>query len=98
MTRTDAKGSLYGCWTEKCRLHITSADETIHAVNAPPAVAAHLQIAPGTACFKIIATGHVNDETPLWHEETFYRADVYEFRNRIRGLSGNHAAVGKIKG
>ena len=67
-------------------------------MNAPPAVAAHLQIAPGTACFKIIATGHVNDETPLWHEETFYRADVYEFRNRIRGLSGNHAAVGKIKG
>jgi GntR family transcriptional regulator len=97
MTRTDAKGSLYACWTEKCGLHITGADETIHAVNASKAEAVPLEIPPGTACFKIIATGHVDDETPLWHEETFYRADVYEFRNRIRGLSDTHAAVGKIR-
>ena len=97
MTRTDAKGSLYACWTDKCGLEITGADETIHAVNASKAEAHPLQIPPGTACFKITATGHVNGETPLWHEETFYRADIYEFRNRIRGLSDTHAAVGKIR-
>ena len=97
MTRADARGSLYACWTEKCGLDITGADETIHAVNASKAESAPLEIPVGTACFKIIATGHVDDEIPLWHEETFYRADVYEFRNRIRGLSGTHAAVGKIK-
>jgi DNA-binding GntR family transcriptional regulator len=98
MTRTDAKGSLYACWTGKCRLRITGADETIHAVNASRAEAAHLSIEPGAACFKIVATGHVDAGVALWHEETCYRADVYEFRNRIRGLTGTHAAMGKIKG
>ncbi|MFM2143008.1 MAG: hypothetical protein RLZZ476_1552, partial [Verrucomicrobiota bacterium] len=34
---------------------------------------------------------------PLWHEETLYRADRYEFRNRISGLSGTRAALGQIK-
>lgn len=97
MTEADAMGSLYACWTEKCRLHITGADETIHAVNASKTEAGHLKIGKGAACFKIIATGHVDANIPLWHEETFYRADVYEFRNRIRGISRTRAAVGKIK-
>jgi GntR family transcriptional regulator len=98
MTRSDAKGSLYTCWTRKCGLSITGADETIHAVNATKIEAARLRITLGTACFKIIATGHADAQTPLWYEETLYRADVYEFRNRISGLSSSHAAVGKIRG
>jgi GntR family transcriptional regulator len=98
MTRTDAKGSLYACWTAKCGLNITGAEETIHAVIASGTECAHLGVNAGAACFKIIATGHVDGATPLWHEETFYRADVYEFRNRIGGISGSHAAIGKIKG
>jgi GntR family transcriptional regulator len=97
MTKTDAKGSLYACWTEKCGLNITGADETIHAVNASKEEADALKLKVGTACFKIVATGYVDGETPLWHEETFYRADVYEFRNRIGGLSGPQAAMGQIK-
>lgn len=97
MTRTDAKHSLYACWTDKCGLAVTGADETIRAVNASKTEAALLQVPANTACFKITATGHVNGDTPLWHEETLYRADVYEFRNRISGLSGNHAAIGEIK-
>lgn len=97
MTRTDAKGSLYACWTEKCGLVISGADETIHAVNALAPEAALLQLPEGTACFKIVATGFIDEGRPLWHEETFYRADVYEFRNRIRGLGGGRAAMGKIK-
>ena len=35
--------------------------------------------------FQIIATGYAAAGQPLWHEETLYRADVYEFRNRISG-------------
>jgi GntR family transcriptional regulator len=98
MTRKDARGSLYQCWTEKCGLDITGADETIHAVNATGEEAIRLQVRAGTACFRIIATGHTTGEKPFWHEDTLYRADVYEVRNRIGGLSGTHAAVGKIKG
>jgi DNA-binding GntR family transcriptional regulator len=97
MKQKDAKGSLYAYWTEKCSLNVTGADETIHAVNASKAEARPLKIAPGTACFKIVSTGYVDDKTPLWHEETFYRADVYEFRNRIGGISGTRAAIGAIK-
>ncbi len=98
MTRTDARGSLYCCWTEKCGLEISGAEEVIHAVNAGKAEAAHLQIPVGTACFEIVATGFTNGEMPLWHETTLYRADVYEFRNRISGLTASHSAMGRIKG
>jgi len=96
LTRTDAKGSLYACWTSKFDLAITGADETIHAVNASKEQAQHLQVRPGTACFQIAAIGFTTDNKPLWHEETIYRADAYEFRNRIGGLSGTRAAMGRI--
>lgn len=96
MTRADAKGSLYTCWTGKCGLTISGAEEIIHAVNATKAQAAHLQIPAGTACFQIIATGYAAAGQPLWHEETLYRADVYEFRNRISGIHTTRAAMGRI--
>jgi DNA-binding GntR family transcriptional regulator len=76
----------------------TSADETIHAVNASEEEAARLRVRLGSARFRIIATGLTSGERPLWHEDTLYLADVYEFRNRIGGLSGPHAVVGKIRG
>ncbi len=97
MTRADAKGSLYRCWTEKCGLEISGAEEIIHAVNATKAQAAHLHVPVGTACFEIVATGFANDEKPLWQETTLYRADVYEFRNRISGLTVSHSAMGRIQ-
>jgi GntR family transcriptional regulator len=98
MSRSDAKGSLYGFWTKKCGIEISGAEEVIHAVNARKTQAAHLQIPVGTACFQIVATGFANNEKPLWHETTLYRADVYEFRNRISGLTASHSAMGHIKG
>jgi len=97
MNRTDAKGSLYAYWTDRCGLTITGADEVIHAVTADEVQASHLRIQPGAACFRIVATGSVAGDIPLWHEETLYRADVYEFRNRIGGLTGHRAALGNIK-
>lgn len=96
MSRTDARGSLYAFWTSTCRLTITGASETIRAINASKEQALHLQIKTGAACFQITATGLVTDGQPLWHEETIYRADVYEFRNRIGGLGVSRAAVGLI--
>jgi DNA-binding GntR family transcriptional regulator len=98
MTRADAKGSLYACWTWKCGLAITGADEIIHAVKATKAHAQRLQIPVGAACFRIVATGFVTNQTPLWHEQTLYRADAYEFRNRIGGLNGTRAALGRFIG
>jgi GntR family transcriptional regulator len=98
MKRRHARGSLYACWTEKCGLNITGAEEIIRAVNATQKEANYLGIQPGAACFKIIATGHIDGGTPLWHEETLYRAEIYEFRNRIGGVAGPpQAALGQIK-
>ena len=98
MTRADAKGSLYACWIGKCGLAITGADEIIRAVNATKAHSHRLQIPVGAACFRIVAIGFVTNQTPLWHEETLYRADAYEFRNRIGGLNGTRAALGRFIG
>jgi len=97
MTRTDAKGSLYGFWTTKCQLTLSGAEEIIHAVNATKTQAARLQVPVGTACFLIIATGYINGNEPLWREQTLYRADVYEFRNRIGGAAVSGPALGQIR-
>lgn len=97
MTKTDAKGSLYGFWTTKCQLTLSGAEEIIHAVNATKAQAARLKVPVGTACFLIIATGYIDGDKPLWREQTLYRADVYEFRNRIGGMSAAGPALGQIR-
>lgn len=97
MTKTDAKGSLYAFWTTKCRLTISGADESIRAVNATKPQAAALGIAPNTACLLVIATGFLEGGVPLWHEETLYRSDVYEFRNQLGGVSGPKPAQGRMR-
>ena len=97
MTKADAKGSLYGFWTTKCRLTISGADESIRAVNASPAQALVLGIKPNTACLLVIATGFMEGGIPLWHEETLYRSDAYEFRNQLGGVSGPKPAQGRMR-
>ncbi|WP_184341467.1 UTRA domain-containing protein [Prosthecobacter vanneervenii] len=97
MTKTTAAGSLYAFWTKKCRLSISGADESIRAVNATTPQAAALGIPTHTACLLVIATGFLADTSPLWHEETFYRSDVYEFRNQLGGLSAPKPAQGRIR-
>lgn len=97
MTKTDAKGSLYAFWTTKCKLTISGADESIRAVNATKPQAAQLAIPTGTACLLVIATGFLEGGVPLWHEETLYRSDVYEFRNQLGGVSGPKPAQGRMR-
>lgn len=96
MTKTDAKGSLYAYWTKVCHFTISGADESIRAVNATKSQAAQLGIPTNTACLRVIATGFMENGTPLWHEETLYRSDVYEFRNQLGGVNSPKPAVGRI--
>ncbi len=97
MTKTDAKGSLYGYWTTKCRLTISGADESIRAVNASATQATALGIPPNTACLLVVATGFLEGGAPLWYEETLYRSDAYEFRNQLGGVSGPKPARGRMR-
>lgn len=92
-----AVGSLYAFWTKKCRLTISGADESIRAVNATAPQAAALGISPHTACLLVITTGFLAASTPLWHEETLYCSDVYEFRNQLGGLSAPKPALGHMR-
>lgn len=97
MTKTDAKSSLYGFWTTKCRMTISGADESIRAVNTSAAQAAALGIPPNTACLLVVATGFLEGGVPLWYEETLYRSDAYEFRNQLGGVSGPKPAQGRMR-
>ena len=97
MSRAEAEGSLYACWTEKCGLSIAGADEVIRAVNARGEVAERLGVEEGAACFLIEATGFIEGDVPLWREETYYRAEVYEFRNRLGGIADWRPAVGVMR-
>jgi DNA-binding GntR family transcriptional regulator len=65
-------------------------------VNAQSQDAARLGVKAGAACFLIKSTGFLNDEQPLWYEETLYRASEYELRNRISGLTSIGAARGRL--
>lgn len=97
MTKTAAKGSLYAFWTKTCRLAISGAEESIRAVNATKSQASALGVPANTACLLVIATGFIDGGVPLWHEETLYRSDVYEFRNQLGGIAGPKPALGRIR-
>jgi GntR family transcriptional regulator len=97
MTRADAAGSLYAYWTRDCRLNLSGATESIRAVNATPEQARLLGVPKHTACLLVVAVGTLADASPLWHEETLYRSDLYEFRNHLGGLAGPRPAMGQMR-
>jgi DNA-binding GntR family transcriptional regulator len=98
LTRSDAGGSLYAALTRRCRLTITGADDVIRAVNVSKSQAVLLRVPVGAACLLVIGTGFLNGGQPLWHEETLYRADAYEFRNQLGGMETPRPALGRIRG
>ncbi len=87
-----ASGSLYTLWTQKYKLRLSGAEQTIRAVAATTETAALLKIKRGAPCLVVTAVGFLTNDEPLWWEETVYRGDVYEFRNRLGGR-GNTAAL-----
>lgn len=97
MTRADAAGSLYAYWTGDCRLNLSGATETIRAVNATPEQAQRLGVPKHTACLLVVAVGTLADKSPIWHEETLYRSDLYEFRNHLGGLPSPRPAMGQMR-
>lgn len=98
MTQAEAAGSLYAFWTEKRGLKIIGATESIRAVNATKAQSALLQIPMHSACLLVVGIGYTEGDKPLWYEETLYRADVYEFRNQLGGVSAPRPAMGRMRG
>ncbi len=96
LTKRDLEGSLYAAWTEKHKLAITGASQTIRAVKLSGSDAAALQTKPGDAALAVLALGYVADGKPLWREETLYRAEAYEFRCELGGLHPSQPTMGHL--
>lgn len=83
LKRADLAGSLYALWTERFRLEIAGAEQTIRAASVRGADAKHLGVAPGAAGLVVRSLGLLRDQRPLWWERTIYRGDATAFRNRL---------------
>jgi GntR family transcriptional regulator len=94
LERADLSGSLYALWTERYRLRVEGADQTILAVLVEGAEARALKVRPGSPGLLGISTGFLEGGAPLWHERTLYRGDAYAFQNRLGGIRRTGPAVG----
>jgi len=81
LTKSHLKGSLYLLLTQKYDLPVTSARQTIQAVNLSAADARSLHRPVGSAALLVHAVGQA--EKPLWLEDTLYLGDRYEFHNAL---------------
>jgi GntR family transcriptional regulator len=97
LVRSDLEGSLYAAWVERFGLEIGGADETIRAVNLRGEEAKLLRVRGGEAGFLVISIGYLASGEPLWWEQTWYRGDMYEFRNRHGPVKVAHAATGAFR-
>jgi hypothetical protein len=69
-------------WIGRFGLDIAGADETIQAVNVDATDAPTLEVPAGAAVLRVLATGHLAGDVPLWYERTLCRGDAYAFRHR----------------
>lgn len=96
LSAPDLEGSLYALWTERYRLEISGADQTIRVVGLGAREAEILGVKRGTAAFAVVSTGYLSGGTPLWCERTLFRGDAYEFHNRLGPLQSARPAAGTL--
>ena len=90
MKNTDLEGSLYKLWTERYNLDIEGAEQSIRED------AKLLGTRQNTAGLLVTSVGFLRGHAPLWFERTLYRGDAYEFHNRLGGIQGAGAPIGKF--
>ncbi len=98
LERANLAGSLYALWTDRYRLKVEGADQTIRAVRIGAGEARRLGTPVGAAGLLAVSTGFLEGGRPLWFERTLYRGDAYEFRNRLGGIRRTGPAVGAFLG
>jgi GntR family transcriptional regulator len=96
LCESDLEGSLYATWTEKYKLDIVGADQTIRAVSIRGTEAKLLNLRSGAAGFLVISTGYLSGGVPLWWERTLFRGDAYEFQNRLGPVQTARPAAGTL--
>ena len=88
LTRRQAEGSIYALFTRRHGLSVSSATQSIRAVNLSATDAARLEVPAGAAALRVHAVG-ATPRGPLWVEDTLYRGDLYEFLNEVNA-AGRH--------
>ncbi|MCW8130852.1 MAG: GntR family transcriptional regulator [Planctomycetota bacterium] len=97
LSERDVAGSLYALWTRTFKLAIDGADQQIRAVALSGERARQLGVAEGSAGLLVLSTGYLSGGEPLWWEETYYRGDAYEFRNRLGSIQTARPAAGALR-
>lgn len=93
----DVAGSLYALWTRTFKLAVDGADQQIRAVKLTGERGQQLGVAEGAAGLLVLSTGFLVGGEPLWWEETYYRGDAYEFRNRLGSIQTARPAAGALR-
>jgi GntR family transcriptional regulator len=97
LSERELAGSLYALWTDKYKLDIVGADQTIRAVSIDTPDAELLGVEDGSAGFLVISTGYLSGGVPLWWERTLFRGDAYEFHNRLGPVQTARPAAGMLR-
>jgi GntR family transcriptional regulator len=92
----DFGGSLYGLWTDRYKLEIAGADQTIRAASIRGLDARLLGVSGGAAGLVVRSVGWLRGGKPLWWERTIYRGDAYAFRNRLGPVQTARPAAGQF--
>ncbi len=96
LTEAELQNSLYAIWIEKYQLDIIGADQMIRAVNIEGGDAQLMQVDDGAAGLLVSSTGFLSGDVPLWWENTLYRGEAYEFRNRLGPIQMARPAAGAL--
>jgi GntR family transcriptional regulator len=89
-------GSLYALWTDRYRLDIVGADQTIRAVSIRGQEARLLDVRSGAAGILVTSTGYLSGGVPLWWERTIFRGDAYALHNRLGPVQTARPAAGAL--
>lgn len=87
VTPKDFEGSFYGLLHGR-DIEVDYCDERIRAISTDPDEADLLGASEGDAALCVRAIAYGRDAAPIWTERTLYRADAYEFRNRVGRTHG----------
>ena len=84
-------GSIYDLFQGRYGLTISGADERIRATIIDARASELLGIEEGLAAFKVSSIGYIDEDIPLWWEETIHRPAAFEFRCRVRPRDGSRS-------
>ena len=85
--KSTLEGSLYELWVDEYKLKIIGAAQIIKSIVINKNDAKILGANAREAGFLVSAVGYLENEAPLWTENTLFRGKYSEFRNRLGPVS-----------